>query len=102
MCIGAQANRIDPHRTVDVLQSLLAKIGEIERDLASNLPISIIRKVYAARFGDALKSRSDVDTVPENVIGLDQDVAEIDPDPVQHTPVFGYTVVPLGHQRLHG
>jgi hypothetical protein len=40
MSIRAQANRIGTDRTVYVLQLLLAKIGEIDRDLAANLLIS--------------------------------------------------------------
>jgi hypothetical protein len=38
---------------------------------------------------DTLKPHSDVDTVPENVIALDQDVSEVNPDPKQHTPILG-------------
>jgi hypothetical protein len=39
--------------------------------------------------------------IPKNVVAFDQDVAEIDPDPKQHTPVLRDTFVPLGHHRLH-
>ena len=43
----------------------------------------------------------DVDTIPEDVIALDQDVAEVDPDPEQHPAINGHPFVPLGHHRLH-
>jgi hypothetical protein len=49
-----------------------------------------------------IKPRSDVDTVPEYVIALDQDVSEVDPDPEQHPAVSGHPFVPLGHHSLHG
>jgi hypothetical protein len=54
------------------------------------------------RFGNTLQSSSDVDAITENVVALDQDVAEVDPDPKQHTPILRDTFVPLGHHRLHG
>jgi hypothetical protein len=53
-----------------------------------------------ARLSDALKPCSDVDTVPEDVLALDQDVSEIDPDPEQHPAINGHSFVPLGHHRL--
>ena len=49
----------------------------------------------------ALKPCSDVDAVPENVIALDQDVTEVNPDPKQHTPVLRDALVALGHHSLH-
>jgi hypothetical protein len=92
---------VDPHGSVNVLQPLLANIGELGRDLASNLIVGRRRDADAARFGDALKPRSDVDTVPENVVAFDQDVSEIDPDPEEHTPVLWDALVPLAHHGLH-
>jgi hypothetical protein len=66
MSVRARANRIGTYRTGDVLESLLAKISEIDRDLAANLIVSGKRDADATRFGDALKPCSDVDTVPED------------------------------------
>ena len=77
------------------------KIGELDRDLASNLIVSGRRDADATRLRDALKPRSDVDTVPEDVVALDQDVPEIDPDPEQHPAISRHPFVPLGHHRLH-
>jgi len=53
------------------------------------------------RLGDTLKPSRDVDAITENVIALDQDVSEIDPDPKQHTPVLRDALVAFGHHRLH-
>jgi hypothetical protein len=53
-----------------------------------------------ARLRDALKPCSDVDTVPEDVLALDRDVSEIDPDPEQHPAINGHSFVPLGHHLL--
>src|SRR5258708_6091268 len=94
--------RVDAHWAVDVLQPLLAQIGELDLDLASNLIVRRRRDADTSRLSNALKPCSDVDTVPKNVIALDQDVAEVDPDPKQHTPVLRDAFVPLGHHRLNG
>ena len=61
-----------------------------------------MKRYRSPRFGDALKPCRDVDTFPENVIALDQDVSEIDADPEQHPTINGHSFVPLLHHRLHG
>ena len=93
---------IGPHGTSDILETLLAQIDELDRDLAANLIVGGRRDADATRFRDALKPRSDVDAVPEDVVALDQDVSEIDPDPEQHPAINGHPFVPFGHHRLHG
>src|SRR5258706_15880715 len=94
--------RVDAHWAVDVLQPLLAQIGELDLDLASNLIVRRRRNADTSRLSNALKPRSDVDAVPEDVVALDQNVSKVDPDPEQHTPVLRDAFVPLGHHRLHG
>jgi len=71
MSIRAGANRIGTDRPGDVLQGLLAKISEIDRDLAANLFVSERRDTDATRFSDPLKSGRDIDAIAENVITLD-------------------------------
>jgi hypothetical protein len=44
----------------------------------------------------------DIDTVTENIIALDQDVTEINSDPVEHAPVFWDALVAFGHYGLYG
>src|SRR6516162_3795451 len=92
---------VDTHGAVDVLQPLLTKIGELDCDLTSNLIVRGRRETDATRLSDALKSCGDVDTVSENVIALDQDVTEVDPDPKQHTPILRDPLVAFSHRRLH-
>src|SRR5260221_13882648 len=94
--------RVDAHWAVDVLQPLLAQFGELDLDLASNLIVRRRRDADTSRLSNALKPRSDVDTVPEDVVALDQDVSKVDPDPEQHTAINGHPFVPLVHHRLHG
>src|SRR5258706_702275 len=94
--------RVDAHWAVDVLQPLLAQIGELDLDLASNLIVRRRRDADTSRLSNALKPRGDVDTVPEDVVALYQDVTEIDANPEQHSAINGHPFVPLVHHRLHG
>ena len=79
---------IGPYRTRDILEALLAQIGELDRDLAANLIVSGSRYADASGLGNALKPCRNIDAVTKNIVALDQDVAEVDPDPEQHTPVL--------------
>ena len=40
-------------------------------------------------------------TVTEDVVALDQNVFEIDPDPEEPPAISGHPFVPLGHHVLH-
>ena len=53
------------------------------------------------RLSNALKPRRDIDAIAKNVIAFDENIAEVDPDPIQHTPVLGGALVAFGHHRLH-
>ena len=77
----AECDPIDPHRTRDVLQALLAGVDEVGRHLALHLPPGVLGDRNAARFGDAFDPRRDVDAVAEDVLALDDDIADVDPDP---------------------
>src|SRR6516165_5016727 len=101
MSIRTQANRIGTDRSGDVLEGLLAKVSEIDRDLAANLLVGGRRDADAPRLSDPLKPSRDVDAITENIVAVDQNVAKVDPNPKQHTPVLSGAAVPLGHHRLH-
>src|SRR6516225_9904715 len=59
------------------------------------------RTVFAFRpTAYALMPCGNVDAVTENVITLDQDVPEVNPDPVQHTPVLWGALLTFGHHSL--
>ena len=62
------------------LSSLLAEIVEGESDLAAAPACTRLRDADAARLGDAFQPRGDVDAVAEDVVALDDDVADIDAD----------------------
>jgi hypothetical protein len=71
---------VGTHRTGNILEVLLAQIGELDIDFATNLIIGRRRNADAARFGDTLKPCRNIDAVAENVMGFDDYVADIDTD----------------------
>ena len=72
---------IDAHGPRDVLEALLASIDEVGRHLALHLPPGVLGNRDAARLGDAFDPRRDVDAVAKDIITLDDDIANVDPDP---------------------
>ena len=82
---------IGSHRTGDILEILLAQIGELDLDLAADLIVGRRRDADATGFCDALKPRRDVDAVPKNIVRLDNYVADIDADTEGNTLVFRIT-----------
>src|SRR6516165_3432864 len=100
MSILALANRISTDRPGDVLEGLIAKVSELNRDLVAYLIVGGRRDADATRLSDPLKPSRDIDAIAENVVALDQNVTEIDPDPVQHTLVLGDVFVAFRHCRL--
>ena len=49
-------------------------------DLAPNLSMGVIGHANGARFGDAFKAGGNVDAIPEDVVVVDDDVADVDAD----------------------
>jgi hypothetical protein len=79
---------IGPHRPSDILEALLAEIGEPDADLAIDLIMGRSRQANAAGLRDALKPGRYVDAISEDVIRTDDDVADIDPDTKQNPLVL--------------
>ena len=68
----------NPDGLLDVFEVLLTQIGELSSDLASDVIVDGRRDADAAGFCHAFQPRRDVDAVSKNVMGLDDDVADID------------------------
>src|SRR5438132_6634972 len=68
------------HRPGDVLYPLLAEIIEGDRQFAANLVADGAGDAQPARLAQALQPRGNIDAVAENVAGLADDVADVDPD----------------------
>ena len=101
MSIRAQANRIGTDRSGDVLEGLLAQVSELDANLTLNLIVSRRRDAGATGLRDAFEPSRDIDAITKNVITLDQDVTEVNPDPEQHPAISGHPFVPLVHRGLH-
>src|SRR5947199_7299508 len=71
---------VGSHRSIDVLKGLLAQISELYIHLAPDLIVGGSRDAGAARRCNALKPGRDVDAVPEDIMWLDDHVADIDAD----------------------
>ena len=99
--VRAAADAIDPHRPGDVLDLLLAQILEGQIEPAAHVFLHRAGDEDPARLGQCLEPRGDVDAVAEDVVALDDDVAEIDADAKFDAPVRGEPAVPLGHRLLH-
>ena len=96
-----RAHRIDPHRTGDVLDLLLAAILERVGQLVANLIADDTRYADAGRIGERLEPRRDIDAVAEDVVILGDDVAEVDADAEFEPPLGGDIAVARGHLALH-
>ena len=59
------------------------------------------RYCYSAGFGDLLKPGSYVDPVAQNVISVDDDVAQVDANAEGDAAVFVDVTVAFGHALLH-
>jgi hypothetical protein len=95
-------DRIDPRRPGDVLQRLLAEIGELGLDPAAYVFERGAGNANASRFGDLLKAGCDIHPVAEQVVAFDQDIADRDPDPVEDALAFSAFRIALRHLLLHG
>jgi hypothetical protein len=88
------------HRLSDILEGLRSHIITDNVDLASDLPVGVIGHAHPARFGDAFKSGSNVDTVAKDVVVVDDDVAGVNADP-EFDPLFlRHRRILLGHAAL--
>src|SRR5262252_400944 len=92
---------INAHRPGDVLDLLLAHVFERDGELVAYLVSYHPADADAARFSQSLKPRCDVDTVAEDVVVVDDDVAEIDPDAEIDAPFGVDASITCGHLALH-
>ena len=98
---GSRHHTVCPNGPRDVLERLLADIGELSRDLAAHLAKGVFGDADAARFSQAFEARGDVDTVAIDVVGLDDHVAEVDADAQFDAAFRPDAGVPLRHRLLH-
>ena len=85
---GIDDDAVNVDRSGDILQNLLAAFLDVESYLVARVIEDRLRDTYAAGFGDALKPRRDVNAVSKDVMGFDDDVADIEPHTEENAPVF--------------
>ena len=92
----------DADRAGDILNRLLAEIGEGERELVSDLIIRRARDAQAARLAESLQAGGNVDAIAENVAAVDDDIAYIDAYAKNDALVLGNACVATEHAALNG
>ena len=100
LAAGDEPNAVDPQRPGNILQALLAEIGELSLDLAAHLPKGVVRDADAAGLGDTFKPGCDVDAVAKDVFSLDQHIADVDADAPFHAAFRRGLGIPLRRQPL--
>ena len=73
-----KANPVDMDRFGDVLHRLAAKIVERDIEAAADIIMHARRNANPARIVHRLDTRGDVDPVAEDILALDDDVADVD------------------------
>ena len=82
----------DANRAVDILDADLAAVLEVNFDPVADALVDDRGDADAARFGERLQARRDVDAIAVNVVGFDDDIAEIDAD-TEHNDRRGAVLV---------
>ena len=87
-CAGCGRRRVavgmpfpHPDRPGDVLDADLAAVAEGDVDAVADALVDDRGDADAARLGQRLQARGDVDAVAVDVVAVDDDVAEVDADP---------------------
>jgi hypothetical protein len=70
-----------PHRLDNILEDLRPHVVEGDLDLSPDLSIGVIGQADAAGLGDAFEASCDIDAIAEDVVVVDDDVADVDADP---------------------
>ena len=97
----ARRHGVDAGRPGDVFQVRLAEVDESRPRPSRARARRRAREAHAARLGDALEPRRDVDAVAQKVVAFDEDVAEMNADAIDDALAFGQVRVALGHHALH-
>src|SRR5262245_12806134 len=91
---------IGPDRARNVFEVLLAQISEVRSDLAPDMVVNRRRDADAAGSCDALKARCNIHSLPKDITGLDDYVADVHTHTESNTPVFRITSCKFTNARL--
>ena len=96
--LGRQAE--DANGACDVLNGMLAQIGEGEPQLVANLFVRSARNIYAAGLAQRFEPGSDIDAVPQNVITVNNNIANVHSDAKDDLLGCRHRYVPRQHTLL--
>jgi hypothetical protein len=94
------ANPIDAHRPGNVLDLLLAEILKGKGQAVAHVVVNRIGDEYSAGLGQGLQPRCDIHPVAENVVLLNDHVAEVDADAEPDPLLLRHLGLALGHATL--
>src|SRR5207248_3146837 len=94
-----EANAVGAHRSSDVLEDLLTQIIEGEVEPAGGILLNTGRDTNPAWIGETLETGRDIHPVTKNIIALDNDIADVDPD-AEFDAIVRSAGITLGHAAL--
>ena len=97
----SQPNPPRPYRISNIFEGLLSHIITGNLDLAPDLPIGIIGHAHPARFGDALKAGSNIDTITKDIVILNDNITDVNPDAKFNPLDLRYIDIVFGHATLN-
>jgi hypothetical protein len=92
---------VNANRVRHVFDRLLAHVLETEKKLIAHLVVHYSRDAYTAWLGRRLETCRDVDAVAIDVVVIADDVADVEADAEQDSPVRGHLRVALHHSALN-
>src|SRR5208282_5485812 len=102
-CLSAvKADAVHPHRLRDVLQLTIAQIFIGKFQFSADFLVDLAGNANAARLGDSLQPRGNVDAVAEDTIIVVDDIAEIDAHAKLHPPRGVDSGIAFDHLALDG
>jgi len=79
----------------------MAQIIISDFGLAANLPIRIVRNANAGRVRDPFEACCDIDSVAEDIVVIDNDVADMNTDTKLNSLRFRHMDIAVRHVTLH-
>src|SRR5262249_40268059 len=97
---AAVPNPINPHRPCDVLDLLLAQIVKAEIDFVAHLVADNPADADPARFRERLQPSRNVHPIAVDIVVLDNDITEVDPDAELDPLLWRDSCIALSHPSL--
>src|SRR5215469_3647906 len=80
---------------------MAAERSVVETELVPDLVVNRLRDADGARMGESLKPGGDVDPIAEDIVAVDNHIAEVDADPKLETAIRRQRVIDRARGPLH-